>query len=1148
MTDQYRRAAQLERVNEAVSEWLAETSREAVAEQASQHLQDILQLETNAIYLLEDDGTLQPTSWTEDAEALLGELPTFEPADGIAWQVFETGEPAIYDNVTQAETVYNPATPIRSEIVLPLGDHGVALIGSEHEAAFDDEDVTLAKIVASNLAATFDRIRDERRLERERDLTDRILDAIPVGGIVLDTDGEVTRLNDRAAELFGVTDPASFALQDRPVYDETGDRLSPDEYPSERVLTTGDPEYERILRIERPEGDPRWLSVNTVPITDERGEIDRIVSAAEDVTAFKERERKLESELREVFGRVSDAFYAVDEDLRFTHVNDRAAELLGYDEDDLLGERIADLFPESDERRYIRERFETAMETQETIDLEHYSKILGVWIEATIYPSESGVSVYFRDITERKEIEQELRESEARFQTLAENVDEIVWMSTPDTKEMLYINPVYEDVWGRSRESLYDDPYSFLESVHPDDRDRVAEAYGSLPDSEYDEEFRVVRSDGSTRWVHAQGVPVRDEEDTPVRIVGIAADVTERRERERELREAKSQLEAATEAGAVGTWEWHVPEDRFVAGASFARTFDVDPEAAREGVSLERFVSSIHEADRDRVEDAIDEALETCGEYEAEYRVRNADGEWRWVVARGHVECDGDGNPITFPGALADITERKRAEQALEETKTQLETLIGVLPVGVVVAEADGSLVRANDVSKAIWGGNVFDADCIDDYEQFTGWWADTGTPVAPDEWTMARVLQGEEVTEPDVFEIEADGGERRTIAVRGMPVRNADGEVVRGVVTQSDITERREYRRRLETSERRHRTLVENFPDGAVALFDEDLEYTAVGGHYFDVVEADPDDRVGHHVSEVYPDDIVAEIEPAFHAALNGEESDFEVTYNDRHFRLHTVPVRDADGDIYAGMAVAQDVTERREYERKLEDSNERLEQFAYAVSHDLQEPLRMVSSYLSLLEDRYEDELDDDGREFIEFAVDGAERMRAMIDGLLEYSRVETRGDPLEPTDLNAVVDEVLDDLQFRIEETDADISVPELPHVEGDSNQLRQVFQNLLENAIEYSGDEPPSITLSVDQRSDDWVISVADEGIGIDPDDADRIFDVFERLHTQDEHAGTGIGLALCERIVDRHGGEIWVDSDPGEGSTFSFTLSDASNTE
>ena len=227
-----------------------------------------------------------------------------------------------------------------------------------------------------------------------------------------------------------------------------------------------------------------------------------------------------------------------------------------------------------------------------------------------------------------------------------------------------------------------------------------------------------------------------------------------------------------------------------------------------------------------------------------------------------------------------------------------------------------------------------------------------------------------------------------------------------------------------------------------------------------------------------------------------------------------------------------------------RLRTSNERLEQFAYAASHDLQEPLRMVSSYLQLLDARHEDDLDDDAREYLAFAVDGADRMRAMIDGLLEYSRVETEGGSFDAVDLDDVLDDVCADLQFKIEETNAELKREPLPTVEGDENQLRQVFQNLLSNAIEYSGNGQPNIHVSADCEGSEWTVSVRDEGVGIDSADRDRIFDIFQRLHSVDEQAGSGIGLAVCKRIVERHGGEIWVESEPGAGSTFRFTLSES----
>jgi len=223
-----------------------------------------------------------------------------------------------------------------------------------------------------------------------------------------------------------------------------------------------------------------------------------------------------------------------------------------------------------------------------------------------------------------------------------------------------------------------------------------------------------------------------------------------------------------------------------------------------------------------------------------------------------------------------------------------------------------------------------------------------------------------------------------------------------------------------------------------------------------------------------------------------------------------------------------------------QLQQSNDRLKQFAYAASHDLQEPLRMVSSYLQLLEDQYGDDLDETAREYVDFAVDGAERMREMVDDLLAYSRVEQSGGELERVDTADVLDRVRDDLQARIEKTDATVTAESLPTVRADRDQLEQLFRNLVSNGIKYN-EEDPTVEVDARKRARCWEFTVADDGIGIDPGKTDRIFEVFKRLHHDDEYTGTGIGLSLCQEIVENHGGDIWVESEPGAGSTFHFTL-------
>jgi light-regulated signal transduction histidine kinase (bacteriophytochrome) len=252
-------------------------------------------------------------------------------------------------------------------------------------------------------------------------------------------------------------------------------------------------------------------------------------------------------------------------------------------------------------------------------------------------------------------------------------------------------------------------------------------------------------------------------------------------------------------------------------------------------------------------------------------------------------------------------------------------------------------------------------------------------------------------------------------------------------------------------------------------------------------------------------------------------------------------------DGETYV-LAAVVDLTERRNLEDGLRESNEALErsnmelqQFAYVASHDLQTPLRSISGFAQLLKEDYADRLDETADDWIRRIINGTETMRTLVSDLLAFSRVDSQAMPFTDIDLGEVVDEVIELLHASISELGGTVERSELPTIKGDRSQLMQMLENLIGNALKYHGDDPPEVRVAAEQAGDMWRISVADNGMGIDPKHHDRIFEIFRRLHAQQDIPGTGIGLAVVRRVVHRHGGDIELESAPGEGTTFTFTI-------
>jgi PAS domain S-box-containing protein len=380
-------------------------------------------------------------------------------------------------------------------------------------------------------------------------------------------------------------------------------------------------------------------------------------------------------------------------------------------------------------------------------------------------------------------------------------------------------------------------------------------------------------------------------------------------------------------------------------------------------------------------------------------------------------------------------------------------------------------------------------------------------------------------------------------------------GEVTGVVVNVHDVTRRKQAEQQALRSSEQFRAFSESANDAIIAA-----------DSWGNIIYFNPSaERIfGHRAQEVIGKPLTLLMPERFHTACQTGIARFlasgqgrvigktvEVTgrkKDESEFAMElSLATWKTDGDTFFS-CIARDITERKRAQEDLENtatalacSNKELEQFAYVASHDLQEPLRMITSYTSLLRRRYAGKLDNDADEFIGYAVDGAKRMQGLIQDLLTFSRVGTRGKDLAPTDCEAVLAKTLQALEITARETAATITHDKLPTVMGDETQLGQLLQNLISNGIKYRNSRPPVIHIEARRDEASWLFSVKDNGIGIDPQYAEKIFVIFQRLHTRDEYEGTGIGLAVCKKIVERHHGKIWVESELGKGSNFHFTL-------
>jgi PAS domain S-box-containing protein len=778
-----------------------------------------------------------------------------------------------------------------------------------------------------------------------------------------------------------------------------------------------------------------------------------------------------------------------------------------------------------------------------------------------------------------------LKESQEHYLTLFNSIDEgfctIEVIFDVDDKPIDYrfleINPAFEGQTG-----LIDAKGKLMRDLAPDHEEYWFEIYGKIALSGEPKRF-VNEAKALNRWYDVYAFKIGDPECREVAI--LFNDITKFKKAEEELDNASKYNRSLIEA-SVDPLVTIGPDGKIT---DLNNSTELVTGYSREELIFTDFSDYFTEPQKAQAgyQQVFKEGF--VRDYELEMKHKN--GQITPVLYNASVYRDKEGEVVGVFAAARDITESKRTEsekqklleniqqfaedleasneelqtttdelqRANEELQTTTEELQATNEELRLAGAYTRSLIEASVDPLVTIGPDGKITDVNNSTEKVTGYNRDEliGTNFSDYFTEPEKAREGykqvfrEDFVRNYELEIKHRDGHLTPVVYNASVYKDDDGNVIGVFAAARDISERKRSEKELKMASNYNRSLIEASVDPLVTI-GPDGKITDVNNSTEKVTGYNRDELIGTDFSDYFTEPEKAR-EGYKQVFQDGFVRDYELKI--KHKNRNIIPVlynasvyHDDDGEVIGVFAAARDITERKKVEEMLKlnidelaRSNAELEQFAYVSSHDLQEPLRMIGSYLQLLERRYEGQLDDKADKYIRFAVDGAYRMQHLINDLLEFSRVTTHAKDLEITNVESVYNQVLINLEVSMKENNAIITYDQFPEVMADDIQLSQVFQNLISNAIKFRGEDDPKIHIGLIRESEQWLFSVKDNGIGIDSKHKDRIFEVFKRLHKRRDYPGTGIGLSICKKIIERHGGNIWVESELGYGSVFYFTL-------
>lgn len=957
--------------------------------------------------------------------------------------------------------------------------------------------------------------------------------------VVFSAEGELAIWNPGAEKLFGYSfeEACRKEISFLAPPEESGDTIKL----FARALS-GLPVQPRLVDRIHKDGTRVRISLRASPLKGADGSIFGVLFMGRDVVSEVERENRLtELQLREreIATLVPDALY-VHRDGKIVWVNQAAVDMFGAQSaTDLLGRMAWDFIVETDLGKVLVLHAALGPAGASTPILVDRKRLDG-----TVFPTEGrGAAIAWedepatlmvvRDLTEQERAVSALAESEARQRDFAEVSPDAMLVHLDG--EIVFANEAALAVFGAgSRDDFIG--LNVVDTVHPEDRELVVGNWEAWRKGKGEDVVvvRRMRLDGTS--FHGEGRHRSIIWKGKKAYLVVIRDVSERISAQQALQESEARHRQIVDVSPDGILI-HVDEQIVFANLAAQDMFGASSAEDLVGLSsldivpddLKEFVL----ARRKQV--AVDGTAPTV-----EVRRKRLDGT-EFVAEVTGSKYTWDGRPATLTIAR-DVTDRVLADQARAALENRYLKILELTPEATFV-HVGGKIAYVNPAAVAMFGA--------ESPEDLIGY--GIGELIHPDE--RARIANRQTSMHEGVY-MPVDYVRR--LRLDGTPFESSYSATViewngeQGyLVIAADVTEQLAKDEALSQSESRHRTMTEASPDAIIVHLDRKIVFAnQVAAEMFGVDS--PDGLVGRRAIDFVHKDDREDLMATNKILETGQILPPHVArrLRDNGEVFHSESTRSGyswNGET-AMMAVIRDISERyeseqqiRDYTEELERTNEELERFAYVASHDLKEPLRMVSSFCGLLQERYADQLDEQANEFIRFAVDGAKRMHGLIEDLLRMSRAGTADLVAETVDIAGTLEDVERNLSAQIVETGAEVTYGEMPTVVGDKTLLNQLFQNLVSNAIKFRSEAPPLIKIESTVQGSEQVFVVSDNGIGLDPKHHERVFEVFKTLHARDKFEGNGIGLSICKKVVERHGGSIWIDSTPGRGTSFWFTL-------